>query len=152
MFSEDCSSDKMKYSIEQALKDRNKWREIALRDALTKLPNRLAIEGLDGGWWIACDLDGFKAAQDQHPDGHTYGDRVLVEFADKLREIIRFGTDIILSRVGGDEFLVWCPNLVGARRIAFELCQWWNKDKTVSVTVGIGETIEKADKELYKGK
>ncbi len=46
------------------------------------------------------DLDGFKPVNDTY--GHTTGDRVLTEAAQRLKEAC--GDDIILARLGGDEF------------------------------------------------
>lgn len=50
---------------------------------------------------VICDLDKFKSANDNY--GHSFGDRVLRHFAEKLRQNTR-GNDIV-ARVGGDEFL-----------------------------------------------
>ena len=49
------------------------------------------------------DLDHFKSANDTY--GHSFGDKVLVHLADKLRQCIRGGD--IAARVGGDEFLIF---------------------------------------------
>lgn len=49
-----------------------------------------------------CDLDHFKAVNDQH--GHAGGDAVLVEFGRRLREV--FDAADLLVRWGGEEFLV----------------------------------------------
>lgn len=54
---------------------------------------------------IVCDIDEFKAANDTH--GHGFGDLVLQQFADVLRETLR---DVDLSgRWGGEEFLIVLP-------------------------------------------
>ena len=55
---------------------------------------------------IFLDLDDFKVVNDEH--GHSAGDLVLIEIVKRIRECIR-DTDT-LGRLGGDEFLVVCPN------------------------------------------
>ena len=47
------------------------------------------------------DLDHFKEANDNF--GHQYGDRILVEFAVRLRHIFR--SNDCVGRFGGDEFI-----------------------------------------------
>lgn len=83
-------------------------------DALTGLPNRLAInESIyfelararrSGGQAMLfyLDLDRFKDINDSL--GHMGGDRLLVEVAARLRTILR--REDTLARLGGDEFLV----------------------------------------------
>lgn len=53
------------------------------------------------------DLDRFKDVNDVH--GHAAGDRVLVETADRIRQVIR--SNDRFGRIGGDEFLVICPDV-----------------------------------------
>ncbi len=89
-------------------------RQLATHDSLTQLPNRaLFNDRLDhaiarhrrdqqGVAVMFCDLDGFKAVNDEH--GHAAGDVLLVTVADRLRGIIR-ETDTA-ARVGGDEFVI----------------------------------------------
>lgn len=55
------------------------------------------------------DLDGFKEVNDTH--GHSEGDRVLVQVADRLRGRLR-GADLV-ARLGGDEFLALAVDLPG---------------------------------------
>jgi two-component system, cell cycle response regulator len=57
------------------------------------------------------DLDNFKAINDSC--GHPVGDQVIVEFANRLRDNLR-GIDLI-SRIGGEEFLVVVPYISRAR-------------------------------------
>ena len=88
-------------------------------DALTGLPNRalfllkteaaLAALRRRGGHIAALfiDLDQFKPINDEH--GHAAGDALLTEVAERVHGTLR-GNDLV-SRFGGDEFLVLCPQL-----------------------------------------
>ncbi len=88
----------------------------ALHDPLTGLPNRaLFLERLDqalrraaaGGVGLAvffCDIDNFKSVNDTL--GHETGDVLLVAMAPRIRQALRPGD--LVSRFGGDEFLVLC--------------------------------------------
>lgn len=56
------------------------------------------------------DLDNFKVANDVF--GHTYGDYMIAQNAEKLRKFFRQGD--VLCRVGGDEFMVLCKEMENA--------------------------------------
>lgn len=56
--------------------------------------------------FFMCDLDHFKAANDIC--GHSFGDTILIGFAESLRTIVR-SRDLI-GRFGGDEFVVFLKN------------------------------------------
>lgn len=104
---------------------------MALTDVLTGLPNRrygiqclaqLWDESSMGKTPFACimiDADGFKQINDKY--GHNAGDEVLRQLAKNLRYELR--NDDILCRLGGDEFLVLCPDtpLEGAYLLAEKL-------------------------------
>lgn len=97
-----------------------RWREtwcaerfasrLAYNDSLTGLPNRRAfMEALERGTRrkepFACllfDLDNFKQVNDVR--GHLVGDQLLQVVAKRLRGLI--APDILLGRIGGDEFAV----------------------------------------------
>ena len=55
---------------------------------------------------IALDLDGFKEFNDEH--GHAAGDRLLKAAASGWDSVLRNGD--VITRMGGDEFLVVLPN------------------------------------------
>jgi len=92
---------------------------MALHDALTDLPNRVLLEDRmtmaisraeRSGQRVALgfiDLDHFKQVNDNF--GHKVGDRMLKEVTERFSSILR-GSDT-LSRWGGDEFVVLCPDL-----------------------------------------
>lgn len=86
---------------------------LAHNDGLTALPNReVLMSRLDAlleranGPPSTClcfmDLDDFKGINDQH--GHAVGDAVLVEFARRLKSVVR--EDDLVVRLSGDEFVV----------------------------------------------
>ena len=55
------------------------------------------------------DLDRFKELNDRY--GHAAGDELLRIIGGRLRETVR-GEDLV-GRIGGDEFLVMCPDVGG---------------------------------------
>ncbi|RZA23268.1 MAG: sensor domain-containing diguanylate cyclase, partial [Lysobacteraceae bacterium] len=97
-------------------------RRMAYTDALTGLTNRLAFrESLDhrlmmlrgAGRQLAllfADIDDFKRVNDTL--GHEAGDEVLLQFANRIRAAVERlgGDDALLSRFGGDEFVILIQN------------------------------------------
>jgi diguanylate cyclase (GGDEF)-like protein/PAS domain S-box-containing protein len=85
----------------------------ATSDPLTGVANRaqLASRMQDGtsdlSALLFCDLDDFKAVNDEH--GHLAGDRVLQAIASRMAGTAR--PQDLLVRLGGDEFAVWCPDI-----------------------------------------
>lgn len=88
-------------------------RHLALTDHLTDLPNRTAWhEAVDAitrtgqeAAIVLLDLDGFKEINDSL--GHSIGDEVLREVADRLRAALDGATTV--ARLGGDEFVALAP-------------------------------------------
>lgn len=96
-------------------------RHMAQHDQLTGLPNRvlfsdrfeqqLAQARRHGGRFALffLDIDDFKPINDQY--GHGVGDLLLQQVAQRLQEAIRASDTV--GRIGGDEFVVLMPELVG---------------------------------------
>ncbi len=116
-------------AIQHAKIERDSMHFLAHTDALTGLPNRrslnasisVAIQNATPEKLLAVymlDLDGFKQVNDQF--GHDVGDELLIAVADRLKSNLR-SSDVI-SRLGGDEFLVMSSGLQNAQQ-AHELGQ-----------------------------
>lgn len=152
----------------------------ALHDALTGLPNRLALMdrlsqallALDRSHGrvavLFVDLDNFKAINDSL--GHEAGDRVLAEVARRLARISRRGDTV--ARFGGDEFVLLCSGLRvddDVRLIASRAVRAIGKrfvedgnDLTITGSIGVvvssdpaaepGELLQQADIAMYDAK
>ena len=88
----------------------------ANHDFLTGLHNRLYLEYAEPKWIydgarpfsvIFMDLDNFKNINDSY--GHSYGDEILIQVADRIRSF--FKKDNLICRQGGDEFIILCFKL-----------------------------------------
>lgn len=157
-------------------------KRISLTDPLTKLPNRRYAMNVIKALWeeskthnlvLTClmiDADHFKEVNDNF--GHDMGDKVLRAIARCLRESVR--TDDIVCRLGGDEFLIICPNTIlnGGRLVANNVLKNINRLKVSisenndfykgSVSIGVAsldakmndynDLIKRADESVYKAK
>lgn len=96
------------------LQEQERQTYLALHDDLTGLPNRRALDrhletvlarARRRGRLAAVgllDLDDLKPINDRH--GHAMGDRLLVEMANRFRQMLR--ADDYVARLGGDEFVL----------------------------------------------
>jgi diguanylate cyclase (GGDEF)-like protein len=95
------------------------FRQIALHDMLTGLPNRQLLEDRienaaqrarrseTSAAILFVDLDQFKQVNDVH--GHEVGDELLVAIAGRLSTLVR--PSDTLARLSGDEFVFLCEDL-----------------------------------------
>ncbi|MFN4213336.1 putative bifunctional diguanylate cyclase/phosphodiesterase [Exiguobacterium sp.] len=120
----------------------------AYRDALTQLPNRLAIEDYFSSvrgdhnqiGVIGLDLDNFRRINDQF--GHRTGDAVLIYIASRLNF---YKEDGFVARIGADEFMFLHPKWTldelrpVARRLMRDLSDWseMNGVKGLTSTIGL---------------
>ena len=152
--------------------------KLSTTDMLTGLANRRHAMNVLITLWEECpdqplgcmliDADYFKEVNDNY--GHDAGDTVLRELAVKLQHSVR--TDDLVCRLGGDEFLIICPNtdkdglLHIAQQMHEQISGWsvafpggyWQG----SVSVGLGvrnadmnrpeDLITVADKGVYAAK
>jgi len=106
-----------RFAAELAMTNR-RLQEAALLDSLTGIPNRrYAMDRIQQEWSaaernsrrLACmliDVDNFKRINDTY--GHDVGDLVLKRVSDVLKQTSR--TQDVICRIGGEEFLVVCPD------------------------------------------
>jgi diguanylate cyclase (GGDEF)-like protein len=150
--------------------------QLALRDALTGLANRIMLdrkvdETLARGQQAALlllDLDRFKHVNDAF--GHAAGDMLIRQFADRITGLVR-ESDIV-ARLGGDEFAILSVERESAADIE-ALCQrivdtvgrpfiLTESDVFVGVSIGVCpiptasanriDIMRKADIALYRAK
>jgi diguanylate cyclase (GGDEF)-like protein/PAS domain S-box-containing protein len=113
LWSARCDGDTW-YAAAKDVTDRMWLERQALRDPLTRLPNRLllmdrtrqALARLTRSGGVVAllfiDLDRFKAVNDNF--GHDVGDRLLIAVSERLAEMMRDSDTV--ARLGGDEFVV----------------------------------------------
>jgi diguanylate cyclase (GGDEF)-like protein/hemerythrin-like metal-binding protein len=121
--------------------------KLAITDHLTELPNRRFVMGqlqllfeasrLDAHP-LSClmiDVDDFKEINDRY--GHDAGDVALRKLAQKIHHSVR--SDDILCRLGGDEFIVVCPDtaLEGALYAAEQI-----RKEVSSLKIPVGQGFE----------
>jgi diguanylate cyclase (GGDEF)-like protein len=157
-----------------------RMRRQAYTDALTGLPNRLALQGwlgdamdqaqrqATGMALLLVDLDRFKEVNDTR--GHSGGDELLVQVGQRLQAAT--GQGAALARAGGDEFVLLltgadCESRAAAlgNRILADLARPFTvrgEKVFVSASAGmalhpddgtdIDELLTKADQALYESK
>jgi diguanylate cyclase (GGDEF)-like protein len=166
-------------AMQHATMERESLVTMANTDPLTGLPNRRslnssvssAIQHAGPDKLLAVymlDLDGFKQVNDQY--GHDVGDELLVAVAGRLKANLR-SSDVV-SRLGGDEFLVMSIGLKSpsqAQELGEKLLKAFREPFVLSAqTCSVGLTIgyalapldgndsrallKRADAAMYAGK
>lgn len=156
-------------------------RKLLTTDPLTGAYNRWfmdvelekACAGLSGYGPFALmvvDVDHFKSINDRR--GHAAGDQVLIQLVERFRNYLQEGDAVI--RMGGDEFLLWFPQVeernlqeTGARILEDVRSTFGppgNAGNTVTVSIGLAvcspdredldkeAALERADQALYRSK
>ena len=149
---------------------------MAFHDSLTGLPNRtrfherltetlqLAKEKEETFAVLFIDLDRFKNINDTL--GHRVGDLLLIAVSERLLETI--GQDDIVSRIGGDEYVILLPNSDEekaadiAKRIIDQLSSsftFGNYEMYITPSIGISifpkdgeDLLKNADAAMYQAK
>ncbi|HLH45678.1 MAG TPA: sensor domain-containing diguanylate cyclase, partial [Acidimicrobiales bacterium] len=167
--------------VEDITEDRRaleELRRLADHDPLTGLPNRRIgrrrLEQLLSAprrdrlvVVLYCDLDGFKAVNDEH--GHAAGDELLALVAARLSRVIR--PPDLLCREGGDEFVVIAtmapgdrPEVIAQRCVDALTAPFGLNSGPATVTLSVGlavaggpgvgaaELLRQADAALYRAK
>jgi diguanylate cyclase (GGDEF)-like protein/PAS domain S-box-containing protein len=150
----------------------------AMFDALTGCHNRGSIldmlerelerEDASTTGLIYVDLDRFKPINDKF--GHSVGDELLAEVAERLRALTRRGDGV--GRLGGDEFIVLLRDIRSAEvavRVAERVCDSLSGELALtggsvalSASVGVAcaeagstnpdELVKRADAAMYRSK
>jgi len=166
--------------ITDRMAETERLNNMAHYDQLTKIPNRYLlldriahlIEQSDRHnnefALLYIDLDKFKDINDSK--GHAFGDRILTEVANSLKQSIR-GSDTV-ARIGGDEFVVLLEEVTDRNNVSMiaeilieELHKPFTIDQQdfeISGSIGIAiypadgnttdELLASADKAMYKAK
>ncbi|MBR1639334.1 MAG: diguanylate cyclase [Treponema sp.] len=153
-------------------------KKAAVMDPMTGLLNKASSESeiadlcrSGQGVLMMIDLDSFKLVNDLY--GHAMGDKILLQFAEILRAVVR-PIDII-GRMGGDEFIAFCQNvqeeIVIEKKVRFinkyimeAAHEFMGEDMTIPLGASVGcvfvpnegtdfaALYKKADKALYSVK
>ncbi|WP_456776970.1 putative bifunctional diguanylate cyclase/phosphodiesterase [Bradyrhizobium sp. USDA 4369] len=155
------------------------YRQLALQDPLTGLPNRnglghrlapLLATGDETAQLVvlAIDLDRFKDINDAH--GHAAGDAVLKTVAERIAATLQRGE--FLARIGGDEFVAVKSEIFARteaakfadriRSLVLAPVDWEERSLSVGCSIGIAlhpehgltsdELLTRADLAMYRAK
>lgn len=161
-------------NIEHEEKDIVRWKDKALKDSMTNLLNHEAsLDAIDAvlsenyyGTAVILDVDDFKGINDEF--GHLFGDSILTQVAETLRDSLR--SNDIIGRYGGDEFVFFMERMLDselAERKLQELLKRFHRielqdGRPVKVSMGAvvytrgdldaTQLLKRADVQLYNSK
>ena len=145
-----------------AFKEKEFWLERkAAIDSLTGIPNRFLFKdrlsqsiqlAKRNKYMVAVlfmDLNGFKKINDSF--GHDVGDQILIQVVNRLKVQLR-ESDVI-SRLGGDEFLIILPEIHDAKQVNLiveKICRNIKKpfrinSNDITVTASVGTALYPID-------
>ena len=145
-------------------------------DPLSRLYNKISTNknienllkhGCVGAIYMV-DIDTFKSVNDML--GHDYGAQVIIDVAHAINGIFR--KEDIVGRIGGDEFMVFCPNIESKETIVKKGAMivdalrrtYSNDGNSVNISASVGICVvseldkdfmnlyKKVDKALYEAK
>lgn len=120
-------------------------RALSITDSLTGIHNRryfqdrlkaemVRLNRVSGALsLIMLDIDHFKRINDQH--GHGVGDGVLQELCKRIS--VRLRRTDVFCRLGGEEFMVLCPNTDGEQAYSLAMELWQSLRSEPMEPVGI---------------
>ncbi|MGH8485789.1 MAG: sensor domain-containing diguanylate cyclase, partial [Pseudomonas sp.] len=161
---------------EQLQRQLDENRDLAERDALTLIANRYRLEKVllqecerarrfrHPLSLVVMDIDDFKPVNDRY--GHARGDAALIDVVERIKGCL--GSDELLARWGGDEFVVVMPQspLTQARALAERISGAMQQalpvgETRLTLSIGIVQLAEgeaqagllaRADQALYRAK
>ncbi len=167
------------HDIDELKESSIEFKNKAQRDSLTGLYNNACVKEIIEEYFnddgkgrtnalLIIDLDDFKSVNDNF--GHRFGDQVLMTTAQLLKDT--FGQNDIRARIGGDEFLVFCKDILDMSTVNEKIKKLFDnfannpvgeKEKyVIKASVGIAVSpqdgtgfkrlFDKADRNMYKVK
>ncbi|AHM57445.1 diguanylate cyclase [Peptoclostridium acidaminophilum DSM 3953] len=151
--------------LAREIEERKRQQELleyyAFTDMMTGVPNRInGFMALDrelkrlqneDTYFSICfiDIDGLKSINDGY--GHIEGDFIIRTFADVIKESI--GEADVISRIGGDEFLLLLPEKTKSEseaviKTVFEKIESFNSLQTKPYDIGFSYGIMEINREL----
>ncbi len=164
--------------VDDELRHSQQLLETSERDSLTKMLNKEACRKridfyfsnnpeITGGVLMIIDIDNFKDVNDRF--GHMFGDTVLTNIAEEIKSLFR--ENDIMARIGGDEFLVFMPNVTDhtfinsrCNELIDAISSLYPQESGIDISCSIGvsfvpehgmvysELFKKADIALYQAK
>jgi len=136
----------------------NKYYQISITDSLTKVYNKRYMNKKINKYnnILMLDIDYFKKINDTY--GHIAGDFLLKEVAKIIKNTV--GNDGCTIRYGGEEFVVLLKNEINGyelgekirKIIAAQDFKYADKNIKITISLGLSDTLSKADVLLYKAK